>query len=221
MIINDQIRNKKLLYDLNREAAKISALSSSRIQKYEYLTDEDILPSNRQQIIKQAKFTYSPLAKAFEKQIKTITDQGEKQIDALETLKDTSKQAVNVNDDYKDKLLRSKGREIFRKICNKSLDKIEELIKKIDGNNLIFTILSTGGTYDFTGKNYPLSLLSKIRNGETTIEKAKELQKELNNNIKKLRKGNKNQEQRKALANLIFFLMEEMKLLNFMMSILQ
>ena len=53
------------------------------------------------------------------------------------------------------------------------------------------------------------------------IEKAKKLQKELNNNIKKLRKGNKSQEQRKALANLIFFLMEEMKLLNFMMIILQ
>ena len=115
MTIDDQIRNEKLQYDLNREAAKISALSSGKIHKYEYLTGEDILPSNQQQIIEQAKFTYSPLAKAFEKQIKTIKDQGEKQIDALETLKDTNKQVVNVNDDCKDKLLRSKEREIFRK----------------------------------------------------------------------------------------------------------
>ena len=70
MTINDQIRDEKLQYDINREAAKISALSSGKIHKYEYLTAEDILPSNQQQIVKQARFTYSPLGKAFEKQIK-------------------------------------------------------------------------------------------------------------------------------------------------------
>ena len=53
---------------------------------YEYLTGEEIIPSNQQQIIEQAKFTYSPLGKAFEKQIKTIEDQGKKQIDALADL---------------------------------------------------------------------------------------------------------------------------------------
>ena len=46
-----------------------------------------MLPSNQQQIIEQAKFTYSPLEKAFDKQTKTIEDQGKKQIDALESLK--------------------------------------------------------------------------------------------------------------------------------------
>ena len=71
MTINDQIKEEKLQYDVNREAAKISALSSGKIHKYEYLTGEDILPSN-QQIIEQARFTYSPLGTAFEKQIKTI-----------------------------------------------------------------------------------------------------------------------------------------------------
>ena len=80
MKINDQIRDEKLQYDINRKTAKISALSSGNIQKYEYLTGEDILPSNQQQIIEQAKFTYSPLGKAFEKQIKTIEDQGQKQV---------------------------------------------------------------------------------------------------------------------------------------------
>ena len=70
MTINDQIRDEKLQYDLNREAAKISALLSGKIHKYEYLTGEDILPCNQQQIIEQAKFTYSPLGKAFEKQNK-------------------------------------------------------------------------------------------------------------------------------------------------------
>ena len=87
MTINDQVRDEKLQYDINREAAKISALSSGKIHKYEYLTGEDILPSNQQQIIEQAKFTYSPLGKAFEKQIKTIQDQGKKKVGALENLK--------------------------------------------------------------------------------------------------------------------------------------
>ena len=129
MTINDQIRDEKLQYDINREAAKISALSSGKIHKYEYLTGEDILPSNQQQITEQAKFTYSPLTKTFEKQIKTIKDQGEKQIDALENLKDTNKQVVNINDDHEDKLLHSEEREIFKKLYNKRLDKIEELTK--------------------------------------------------------------------------------------------
>ena len=87
MKTNDQIRDKKLQYDINREPAKISALSSGKIHKCKYLTGEDILPSNQQQIIEQAKFTYSPLGKAFEKQIKTIEDQGQKQVDALKDLK--------------------------------------------------------------------------------------------------------------------------------------
>ena len=72
MTIEDQIKDEKLQYDINREAAKISALSSGKI---EYLTGEEILPSNQQQIIEQAKFTYSSLGKAFEKQTKTIEDQ--------------------------------------------------------------------------------------------------------------------------------------------------
>ena len=87
MTTNDQIRDEKLQYDINREAAKISALSSGKIHKYEYLTGEDILPSNQQQIIEQARFNYSPLGKRFEKQIKTIEDQGKTQVDALEDLK--------------------------------------------------------------------------------------------------------------------------------------
>ena len=87
MTIDDQIRDKKLQYDINKEATKISAFSSGKIDKDEYLTGKDILPSNQQQIIEQAKFTYSPLGKAFEKQIKTIEDQREKRIKALKDLK--------------------------------------------------------------------------------------------------------------------------------------
>ena len=74
MTIEDRIKDEKLQYDINREASKISALSSGKIDKYEYLTGKEILPPNQQQIIEQAKFTYSPLGKAFEKQTKTIED---------------------------------------------------------------------------------------------------------------------------------------------------
>ena len=76
MTIDDQIRDEKLQYNINREAAIISALSSNKFNKYEYLTGEKILPSNWQQMMERAKFTYSPLGKAFRKQIKTIEDQG-------------------------------------------------------------------------------------------------------------------------------------------------
>ena len=133
------------------------------------------------------------MGKVFEKQIKTIDDQGQKQIDALENLKDQNNQLVN---DDEDKLLLSKEREIFTNIYNKRLDKKAELTKKIDCNNLIFTKLSTGDTIDFRKKTDPLTLLKKIRDGKTTAEGARVLQEDFNNNIKKLRKGNKNQEQK-------------------------
>ena len=80
MTIDDQIRDEKLQYDINREAGKISTLSSGKIDKYEYYKGEEILPSNQKQIIEQSKFTYSPFGKSFKKQIKTIEDQGEKQV---------------------------------------------------------------------------------------------------------------------------------------------
>ena len=67
-MIDGQIRNEKLQYDIDREVAKVTALSSGKINKYEYLAAEEILPSNQQQLIEQAKFTYSSLGKAFEKQ---------------------------------------------------------------------------------------------------------------------------------------------------------
>ena len=78
MTTNDQIRDEKRQYDINRKAAKIPALLSGNIDKYEYLTGKEILPSNQKPIIEQAKFTYSPLGKAFEKQIKTLEDQRER-----------------------------------------------------------------------------------------------------------------------------------------------
>ena len=79
--------DEKLQYDINREAAKISALTSGNIDQYEYLTGEEILPFDQKRVIEQAKFTYSSLRKAFEKQRKTIEDQGIKRVESLKALK--------------------------------------------------------------------------------------------------------------------------------------
>ena len=87
MAIDDKVQDEKLQYNINREAANISALLSGKIDKYEYLSSEEILPSDQSRITEQAKFTYSPLSKAFEKQIKTTEDQGIKQVEALKALK--------------------------------------------------------------------------------------------------------------------------------------
>ena len=93
MTINDNIRDEKLQYDMNREAVKISALLSGKIDKYEYLTGEEILPYDQRRVIEQAKFPYSSLGKALEKQAKTI-DGGKNQIKAIE---DQGKQLVESN----------------------------------------------------------------------------------------------------------------------------
>ena len=135
MTINDQIKYEKLQYDNNREAAKISALSSGKIHKYEYLTGEDILPSNQQQIIEQAKFTYSPLGKAFEKQIKIIEDQGQKQVDALKNLK--PKEETKPIEDKSNN--NSRATILFNEFFNKKKkDLMKELYDSFDYNNLKF-----------------------------------------------------------------------------------
>ena len=145
MTIDDQIKYEKLQYDVNREAVKISALSSGKFNKYEYLTGEEVLPSNKQQIIEQARFEYFPLGKAFEKQVKTIEDQGEKQIKTIQS----NKQQLISDDDYNNKLLISKEREIFKDIYNKRLDKIEELNNKIDYDNIKYVVERSGVEYNF------------------------------------------------------------------------
>ena len=83
MAINDSIRDEKLRYNINTEATKISGLSSGKIDKYKFITDEKILPSDQSRIIEQAKFTHSPCGKVFERQIKRIEYQVEKHIKAL------------------------------------------------------------------------------------------------------------------------------------------
>ena len=201
MTIEDQIKNEKLQYDINREAAKISALSSGNIDMYEYLTGEEILASNQQQIIEQAKFSYSPLGKAFEKQTETIEDQGEKQIKAIQ---DNKEQSVNINNDdaYKNKLLLSKEREIFKDVYNKRLDKVEELNKKIDYNDLKYNVISNGEEFNFDKLKDPIVFLNDIKKNKTSLEEAKNIQQEYKKYLNKIRKGNKNANRKKTLTNI-------------------
>ena len=140
MTIEDQIKDEKLQYDINREAAKISALSSDKIDKYEYLTGED-------------------------------------------------------------KLLLSKERKIFTDIYNKRLDKIEEINNKIDYNNLKYVVVGTGDEYDFNNLDDALTFLNNIKKGKISMNKAIEQQENFYKYLNIIRIGNKNENQRKVLAN--------------------
>ena len=95
MAIHDKIKYEKLQYDINRERAKISSLSSGKFDKYDYLTREEILPPDQRRVIEQAKFTYSLVSKALEKQKKTIEDQWEKQI---KTIEDQGEKQIKVSE---------------------------------------------------------------------------------------------------------------------------
>ena len=66
MAIVDKIKDEKVQYDITKEAAKISALPSGKIDKYEFVTGEEILPSDQSRLIEQVKITYSLPSKAFE-----------------------------------------------------------------------------------------------------------------------------------------------------------
>ena len=84
MTIDFKTRDEKLQYGIDKEAARISAISSGKTDKYKHLIGEEILSSDQSRAIEQKKFTYSPLGKVLKKQTKTIEDQGEKQTRAIE-----------------------------------------------------------------------------------------------------------------------------------------
>ena len=162
MTIEDQIKDEKLQYDINREAAKISALSSGKLDKYEYLTGEEILPSNQQQIIQQAKFNYSPLGKALEKQRKTIEDQGEKQVVALESLKDSDKKLPPIKYFIP---MENLNPEIINEI-----KRIEGMEKKVDRNRMVYK--GTNKTYDFRNFKTIRAFGNEIRNNIIRLDTA-------------------------------------------------
>ena len=181
MTIDKKFRDEKLQYDINREAAKISALSSNKIHKYEYLTGEDILLSSNQEIIEQARFTYSPLGKAFDKQIKTIEDQGKKQVYALNTLKsdDNNKLEIKNEDIIPESAFASDE-------AREDIDKILKIEKNVDREKLVYD--AGKYKYDFTKFNTIRTFGEDIYNGKITLEEADEDQSDLTDEINEFTK---------------------------------
>ena len=204
MTINDQIRDEKLRYDINREAAKISALSSGKIHKYEYLTGEDILPSNQQQIIEQAKFTYSPLGKAFEKQIKTIEDQGEKQIKVIQDQGQVKTIKIYAYD-AEDTAFISKQTEIFNELVDERRKKVTDLDKKVNSDDLIYRYKGNTADAKFDKFDNALNIINKIQNGEISLADVKNNQEKRKTYLGEIKKGNKKRilkEQKNTLHNI-------------------
>ena len=106
------------------------------------------------QITQQAKFTYSPLGKALEKQRKTIEDQGEKQVDALESLKDSDKKLPPIKEFIP---MENLNPEIINEI-----KRIEETEKKVDRNRMVYKV--TNKTYDFRNFKTIRAFGNEIRN---------------------------------------------------------
>ena len=158
------------------EAAKISALSSGKIDKYEYLTGEEILPSNQQQIIEKAKFTYSPLGKTFEKQTKTIKDQGEKQIKTIQD-KRPIKSIKKITYDLNDSSTVLKETEIYNKLTEESFEKINNLDKRVDIDKLVFKYRGNTPDEDFSKFDNVLDLINKIRNASKMLQSASKIAK--------------------------------------------
>ena len=220
MTIDDQIRDKKIQCDINKEAAKISTLSTGKLHKYEYLTGGDILPSNQQQIIEQAKFRYSPLGKAFEKQIKTIEDQGEKQIKAIQD-KEQGKSILKYSYGDDDTPFISKQKEIFNKLVDERLEKITSLDEEVNSNDLICRCRDNTADVSFNEFDNAHVFINKIQDGKKELTNVKKNQEKFKSYLGEIKKGSKkSKEQKKILCTILkCFIKEEKKLLNFMMII--
>ena len=187
MTINDQIKDEKLQYDINREAAKISALSSGKLHKYEYLTGEVILPSNQQQITEQTKFTYSALGKAFNKQIKTVEGQGKKQVDALENLKPEETKPIKDTSNNQ-----SRTAIIFNDLIDKRKELMSKLYDSVDYKDLKFEYI--GPTEDVSFYEYMDSkeLFNAIKNSQIKFSDAVNKQNEFLNKLNNIKIDKKN-----------------------------
>ena len=211
MTINDDIKDEKLQYNINREAAKTSGLSSGKLHKYEYLTGEDILPSNQQQIIEQTKFTYSPLGKAFDKQIKTIEDQGKKQVDALEKLK--PKEETKPIEDKPNN--QSRAAIIFNDLINKRKELMNKLYDSVDYNKLKFEYMGPTEDVSFYGYMDSKELFNAIRNSQIGFSEAKNKQNEFLNKLSNTKIGRKTLEQERITNNLEKFYYSRQEVINF------
>ena len=210
MTINDQIKDEKLQYDINREAAKISALSSGKLHKYEYLTGDDMLPSNQQQIIEQTKFTYPSLGKAFDKQIKTIEDQGKKQVDALEKLKPEETKPIKDTPNNQ-----SKTSVIFNDLITERKELMNKLYDSVDYNNLNYEYADSTQDVIFYEYRDSKECFNAIKNSQIKFNDARNSQNEFLNKLHNTKTGRKTLEQEKIINNLEKFYLSREEVINF------
>ena len=136
---------------LTKKQQKYQQLPSGKTDNHEFLTGEEILPSVQSRIMEQAKFTYSPLGKGFEKNPKTIKEQGRKKPEAIE------EHGKHLNLVVKKKSLTLLNqKEIFRELANERINEIH-----------------------FFGFKGPLNFYKGIKDGYATLEKAVENEKEI------------------------------------------
>ena len=195
MTINDKIRDKKLQYDINREIGKISALSSEKIDKYEYLSDEEILTPDQRRVIEQAKFAYSPLGKAFEKQTKTIEEQGKKQITAID---DHGKKWLNLMNLLKKIIISIEivyhliNKKIFNKFVEEKSYEFQNLKEKINHENLIYNYKTEGKSpKDFSDYQNLIDLFITLRNGNVNPREVLKNQNYFKSDLSEIKIGNK------------------------------
>ena len=135
------------------------------------------------------------MAKAFEKQTKTIENQGEKQVKAI---KGNKKEIANTNAYfYKYEFFTSKKRAYLKIFIVKN-SKIEELNKKFNHDHLKFIVQSSGDETNFSNVDNPKVFLNNIRTGKIKLEKAKNLNEDFNELF-----------QKKSWKILIRFIMQE------------
>ena len=157
--------------DINREAVKISAWSSGKLGKYEFLTREEILPSDQSRKLEQSKFIYSPLGKAFENWIKTIEDEGIKQIEVLKALKpEENQELVSIEGFF--------PRKIRNTEIKNEIDEIKDWEEKINRKDLIYK----AGKYKY---EMTRSFCESIHNGKININEAEMDQRNLLENMVK------------------------------------
>ena len=191
-IINDKIKANEAQYNLDREAAKISALSNGELEKYEYLTGEDL--GYNPDVVQKAKFEYSPLGKVFnkvlyesdrkkgllkrleniegknEQQLEVIKDQGERQLEAFSSYDATNKsQKIEFGNE--------KNQE-----AKELADEVKEISLK-NKNKKFVCPHSNGTPYNFNKFRDIKQLGSDIFNGYIAIKQVNDEQDEMKGEI--------------------------------------
>ena len=167
-------------------------------QKYQHYHQEKLINMNTLQVkkyhllIKEERyskpiFSHSLLGNAFQKQIKTIEDQEEKQVIRLE---EQGKQLAKYNNE-KYSLTHSKQKQIFEELANKRMEEIQDFIKQIDFNSLTYRYYGNNDPKVFIGFKCPLGFYKNIKEDYITLEKAEEEEKRFKSEINKIIIGSK------------------------------